>query len=100
MNRRIADLWRGEIPLARVYWDYAIIAGTIANLVTTGASLAAFAIGWPGPLALAIFLLPLPYNILMVVSVWRSAARYAGPPRWAKLARATIVFWAVFVTLI
>jgi hypothetical protein len=98
--KRISELWLGEVPLARVYWDYAMIAGTILNLVTTGASLAAFALGWPGWLALAIFFLPLPYNILMVVSVWRSAARYDGAPRWAALARATIIPWALFVTLI
>jgi hypothetical protein len=98
--RRIGELWRGEIPLARVYWDYAIIAGTIANLVMTGASLGAFALDWPGWLALLIHLLTLPYNLLMVISVWRSAARYEGPSRWAALARATIVPWALFATLI
>jgi hypothetical protein len=40
-----------------------------------------------------------PYNFLMVVAVWRSAARYAGNAIWSTLARALILVWAVLATL-
>ena len=51
-------------------------------------------------LALAVFLLPLPSNVLGVIAVWRSAACYGGDPTWAQAARIAIIAWAIFATLI
>jgi hypothetical protein len=99
MKQRIADLWYGRVPLARIFWDYAIIIGSLANLVTTLAALAAFAKGVPVVLGLLLHFLPTPYNLLMVVGVWRSAANYRGAPVWAMLARALILVWAAIATL-
>ena len=99
MKQRIADLWYGRVPLARIFWDYAIIFGSLANLVTTLAALAAFAKGMPALLGLLLHFLPTPYNLLMVVGVWRSAANYRGVQVWAMLARALILAWAVIATL-
>ncbi len=96
---RLSDLWNGRVPLARVFWDWAVICGSIANLLATAAALTAFLWNWPGILALAIHFLPLPYNILMVVAVWRSAARYQGDAIWAQLARGAILVWAAIATL-
>jgi hypothetical protein len=94
----IGDLWNGRVPLARAFWEYAIIYGTTANLVVTLASLVAFTQGWHA-LGITIFVLPIPYNMLMIVAVWRSAARYRGPPIWNTLARALIIVWAVIASL-
>jgi hypothetical protein len=94
------QLWRGEIELRRAFWDYAIIYGSLLNLATTFAAFGAYAAGSPLPIAAAIFLLPLPYNLLQVFSVWRSAARYRGPEIWANLARIAVVIWAVVATTI
>lgn len=96
----ISRLWRGEIELRRAFWDYAIIYGSLLNLATTFAAFGAYAAGWPLPVAVAIFLLPLPYNLLQVFSVWRSAARYSGPEIWANLARIAIVVWAIIATTV
>ena len=98
MMRRLSDLWNGRVPLARVFWDYAVIYGSFANLLGTAAALTAFLWGWP-ILGLAIHFLPLPYNALMVVAVWRSAARYEGDAIWAQLARPAIIVWAALATL-
>jgi len=99
MNERIADLWNGRVPLARAFWEYAIVYGTLLNLVATSAALAAFTLDWPAAVALSIYFFPLPYNFLMVFAVWRSALRYPGPAHWAGLARAAIIAWAAVVTL-
>ena len=98
MTRRLNDLWNGRVPLARVFWDYAVIYGSFANLLATGAALTAFLWGWP-ILGLAFHFLLLPYNVLMVVAVWRSAARYQGDAIWAQLARGAILVWAAIATL-
>jgi hypothetical protein len=100
MKNQVIRLWRGEVGLARAFWEYAIAFGSLANLTTTGAAFAAYLAGWPLVLAVVIFLLPLPYNVLTVVAVWRSADRYAGPPIWATLARAAVIVWATIVTLV
>jgi hypothetical protein len=90
---------RGEIPLPRAFWLYAVGYGTIINLIVTGLALGVLAAGGPGWLALVVFLAPLPYNLLAVVAVWRSADRH-GDEAWAHAARIAIVTWAILATVI
>jgi len=92
-------LWTGQIPLARVFWLHAILYGTLANLFSTILTFAALSAGAPAALGIAIHFLPLPYNIVASVGVWRSAGRYRGNPAWATLARIFVVVWAVAATL-
>jgi hypothetical protein len=96
----VRDIWYGRIPLARVFWEYAIGYGTVLNLLATLAAFSAFSRHWPEALGLAIFFLPAPYNLLMIVGVWRSAAIYQGPAIWPTLARALIIAWAAAATFI
>lgn len=98
LGKHIVDLWYRRVPLARTFWEYTIIYGSIANLVFTLAAFGAVAQDWFA-FGLLLFLVPLPYNLLMVVSVWRSAARYEGARGWAVLARISIVVWAAIATL-
>jgi hypothetical protein len=102
MSRTIAlfrRLWAGDEPLSRAFWEFAICYGLALNLATTLASMGAAASGQPGALILALYALPLPYNLFIVVAVWRSAAHYAGRRLWADLARPFAVLWAVLLTL-
>lgn len=96
----VADLWNGRVPLARAFWEYAVAYGAVLNLLTTLAAFTAFARGWPDAASLAIYFSPAPYNLLMIIAVWRSAAQYAGRALWATLARALIIVWAAVVTVI
>jgi hypothetical protein len=100
MRERLEQLWDGRVPLARVFWEWAILWGTVANLIATGAALAIIVLDGPALLAVVVHFLPLPYNFLMVVAVWRSAARYAGGAHWAYLAAGAVVVWAVAMTVI
>jgi len=86
--------------MARVFWEYAIGFGTLANLITTALAFGTYLATGSVLLGVIIFLLPLPYNVLIVVAVWRSANRYRGPPIWAMLARIVVVAWALLATLI
>ena len=100
ISQTVADLWNGRIAMSRVFWEYAIAYGTVLHLVTTLAAFAAFAKDWPALIGFTIFFLPAPYTLLMIVAVWKSAARYAGPAIWSTLARALIIVWAAFATLL
>ena len=93
-------LWNGQLPLARAFWEYAFVYVALANIFATIAAFAVMAADLPAALALAVFLLPLPYVVVAVVGVWRSAAAYEGPEHWAKLARAAAVLWGCVMVLI
>ena len=95
MPTLIARLWAGNVPLARVFWQYAMIGGTALNGVATLLAMALLAADAPALLALAAFALPIPYNLFVLVAVWRSASAYQGPRLLADLARITSVIWAV-----
>jgi hypothetical protein len=90
--RDIASLWRGETPLRRVFWEHAIAWGTLINLVCTGAALVAFVNGAPAWLGLLLHFAPVPYNALLVVSIWRAAAKEDETPL-ANFARGGILIW-------
>jgi hypothetical protein len=96
----VKALWKGHLPLARAFWEYAVFYVALANLSATAAALGVLAADLPTALAVGIYLLPLPYNVVAVVGVWRSAETYAGPPHWATLARAVAVVWSLFMIAI
>jgi hypothetical protein len=88
----ISRLWLGELPLQEAFWNWAFAGGLIVNLVS---SLLFLVLMMADQLILALgvgYGLSVPYNVLVSVGVWRSAARYDGDPRWAELAKiATVV---------
>ncbi|HSA80621.1 MAG TPA: hypothetical protein VLE23_07340 [Geminicoccaceae bacterium] len=88
-------LWAGEIPLARVFWHYAMIGGSVLNVAATLLAMALLAADAPAVFALVAFALPIPYNLFVLVAVWRSASAYEGPRLLADLARVTCLIWAV-----
>ena len=92
-------LWRGEIPLGQAFWWYAVVVGSLLNLVTTILFMALASVQAPAVLSIAAFLLPVPYNLFILVAVWRSAGRYEGPPERALLARILTVLWAAVASL-
>lgn len=94
------DLLRGRVPLARAFWEYAIVYGAIVNLFATAAAFAAVARDLPTWVVLAFVLLPVPYLAAVVVGVWRSAGGYVGAPIWAQWARPAVVAWAALMLLV
>ena len=99
MIRLIVRLWRGEETLARAFWEYAILYGTLANVIAGIGTFANIAAGGPVWIAVLTFGLPIPYNLFVVVAVWRSARRYRGAPEWATLARIAVIVWALIASI-
>jgi hypothetical protein len=70
------------------------------NVVSAGSALISYAVGAPVVITAALFLLHIPYMLLVTVAVWRSASRYSGPKLWADLARAGVTVWATIAIII
>ena len=93
------ELWGGRCPLQDAFWRYAIVYGLLLNFVTN----LVFFILLMNDANMAFvgfaFVAPVPYNIFVVVAVWRSAARYPGPKSWADFARLGVVIWMIGLSL-
>jgi hypothetical protein len=96
----LVALWRGDVPLGQAFWEYAIVYGTIANIVATAAAIAAVAAGLPDAVGVGLFLIPVPYILTAVVGVVRSANRYRGPPMWAGMAKVAVIMWGAAMVVI
>jgi hypothetical protein len=98
MVRPLIDLWAGRVPLARAFWGYAICWGFLINIVATILALALVVAGAPNPVVLAVHLAPIPWNVLVVVGVWRSAGSADVSPGWAIAARVASTAWTILLT--
>lgn len=94
--QRLKELWLGQLPLELAFWRYAIIYGLALNVAATGVALVLVLIDGPIAIAVAIHLLPIPYSVVAMGGVWRSADRYSGRQGIAKAAKVSVVAWFCF----
>ena len=97
---RVRALWRGEVPLRVAFWWHAMAVGTLLNVLATLLFVALQSLEMPDPVGLAAFFLPVPYNVFIVVAVWRSADRYTGPLSVAHMARVAVSLWALTASIV
>jgi hypothetical protein len=93
MTRYIRQLWNGELPLSRVFWNDMLVVGTIVNIAALLAAVGLWVAGIPAWLGFAVHLLPVPYNMLLFAGVSRSAAREQ--PQWSWIASSIAGLWFV-----
>ncbi|MBX9462187.1 MAG: hypothetical protein KL840_04380 [Aquamicrobium sp.] len=96
LKQWILSRWRGNAPLGTVFWHDMMFVGTLINAATTLGAVGLLALEAPTALAIFIFLLPLPWNLLLFFSVWRSAVRTGGFTATAAQMAATI--WLIAAT--
>lgn len=94
---QLLRLWRGELPLAEAFWNWAVVGGLIVNATTSIAFLMLIMADRPVAAIIAGYGFSVPYNLVAAVGVWRSAARYGGDRRWADIARiVTVIMMSLF----
>jgi tetrahydromethanopterin S-methyltransferase subunit G len=81
-----SKLVNGDFGLAKTYWLYGFVVGLIINVLTRII---------PSLGALAVILaVAIPYQIMVLLGVWRAADKYQGRKAWAILAKiATVLGW-------
>lgn len=80
-------LWRGEVPLPSAFWNWAVAGGLVVNVVTTTLFFVFLTMDLPILALVGGYALSVPYNVLVIVGVWRAAGRYQGDRAWADAAR-------------
>lgn len=100
MPRLLAELWAGQVALADAFWTYAIFWGFIVNMAATLASLSLVVAEAPNVAAVAAHVAPIPWNVLVLVAVWRSAGRANVPPAWAAAARIVTLAWTTILSVV
>jgi len=97
--KHLSRLWRGELALDNAFWNWAVLGGLFIN----GASSALFLILIMADREISALIVgysfSVPYNIVVLVGVWRSAERYPGDRRWADLARIVTAVGAVLLSV-
>jgi hypothetical protein len=84
---KLRALWAGELPLSEAFWTYAVNIGLLVNVTTTLLFFALIAADRPFAALFVGYACSVPYNVVAVVGVWRSAARHPGERIHAELAR-------------
>ena len=95
----LRTLWRGDYPLSDAFWTWAVVVGLCVNVATSALFVIMVMDDRPWLALLLGYGASLPYNVVAVVGVWRSAARYEGPAVHADLARAATVILMAALSL-
>jgi hypothetical protein len=98
--RTIVEFWRGGLPLPRAFWLWGILGGGIVSLLTTLLALILLVAGAPAWLAVLVFAAHVPWNLVLLVGVWRSAGRPEASPAAANLVRLIMHLWVVLLSLL
>jgi hypothetical protein len=98
--RTIVELWRGQLPLGRAFWAWGILGGAVVGLVSTLLAALLLTSDAPAWLAALAFAGHLPWNLVLLVGVWRSAAQPEVARGTATLARLAMLAWVVVLSLL
>jgi hypothetical protein len=96
----IVEFWRGDVPLGRAFWLWGILGGGVVGLFTTVFALALVTAGVPAWLAALVFTLHIPWNLVLLVGVWRSAGQPEVSRDTASLARLVTLAWVVVLSFL
>ena len=97
--RKLRSLWSGELPLDQAFWTWAVGVGLAINLTTSVLFLSLITVDRPWAALFFGYALSVPYNVVAVAGVWRSAARYEGSAVHAELARVASITVMLLLSL-
>lgn len=93
----VIALWRGEIPLARIFWTDMLTIGTAINVAGMIAAIALFLSGQVVA-GVVVHFAPVPYNLLLLLGVWHAAQREGS--EWSFAVQVVAVVWFAVMLVI
>jgi hypothetical protein len=92
-------LARGQVPLDRAFWHYAVVLGLLVNVVTSFLFLLFMSVDNVFAAVFFGYGVSIPYNLLVVVGVWRAADRETEHTARAGLYRLITLVGAVLLSV-
>lgn len=99
LMEKLTSLWRGDLSLGEAVWTWAVLGGLLVNVTTSIAFLVLLSMDQPWPALIVGYGCSVPYNVVVVVGVWRSAARYNPPHRHGDSARVAVLVLMTVLSL-
>lgn len=88
----------GEVPLGEAFFFEMLLLGTMVNIAIGLCAFAMIAADLPVWIPILVFLSPQPYNIVLLMSVWRSAT--LSQARGSDIAKMVAVLWFVLMIFV
>jgi ABC-type nickel/cobalt efflux system permease component RcnA len=98
--KNLRRLWHGELALRDAFWNWAVLGGLVINVVCGALFLFLIMEDRPVSALMVGYAIPVPYNAIALVGVWRSAGRYTGERRLARRARIVTVIGMVLLSIL
>lgn len=94
VRRRLA----GDVPLGEAFYNDMLAIGSMVNITIGLCAFAMIAADFPMWLPIIVFLSPQPYNIILLISIFRSASR--SPRRRTDFVKAAAIVWFVVMIFV
>ncbi|WP_337876074.1 hypothetical protein [Elioraea sp.] len=92
-------LWRGEVPLEQAIWTWGVLVALPVNIVTTVGTFLLIAADRPFAAFFVGYVMSIPYNVLALVAIWRSAGLSDEPARVVWTVRSVAVVWLTLLSV-
>ncbi|MEO3999117.1 hypothetical protein [Mesorhizobium sp. CAU 1732] len=97
-NGFLTSRWNGTAPFGTLFWRDMMVIATLISLAMLGVSLAVLEMGYPTWLAIAAFLLPIPWNTFLVACVFRTVD--AQSHRYGFIAKLAAILWFLIAAIL
>jgi hypothetical protein len=91
--------WQGDVPLGEAFWLWGILGGGVLALFATLFGLMLLTFRAPPWLVVALIVGHVPFNVFLLVGVWRSAGGDAVGENARLIARICMSVWAVVLSV-
>jgi hypothetical protein len=91
--------WQGDVPLGEAFWLWGILGGGVLALFATLFGLMLLTFGAPPWLVVVLIVGHIPFNVFLLVGVWRSAGGSAVGETVRLVARICMSVWAVVLSV-
>jgi hypothetical protein len=96
----VSRLWSGQVALSRAFWLHMMLFGTLVNIYAVIGFLAVLTLQLHPALVILASMVPIPYNVFLLIAVWRSAGRCGSASVWGAMARPAALTWCVVMSII
>ena len=92
-------LWRGEEPFERTFWTWGVLVALAVNVSTTAGTFYLVSVERPFAAFFVGYVMSIPYNVFVLVAIWRSAARSQETPQAVLVTRIIALAWLTLLSI-